>query len=572
MKITRVAAVMALGILFTSAAFAQSEDDDFGTFEDVGTWDEDPFGSDDSFGSDDDFGSFDDNSFGSFDDDSFGSFGSFGEDTSSSSSALTFSGDFSLDSRYYFAEEESDAFLAGLTSTTAARIFDRNTKGERVRFCDTTLKAIPRAKLGVNYSGSMSEASLTVKLTEQTLKDYHEDIIDELVIRGYFLNNALTIEGGKMKIVWGKGDKLHVLDNFNADDYTDFIIPDYIERRISTPMFRFVYSQPTASALTLEGVFTPFLPKDRFAEKDSIWIPAAYRTLATSIKTIVATNVATGKMSLIDAAQFDSEDLYPDVYNLKYAQAGLRLTGTASSFDWGVSYYYGHYKQPSANAEETVTMANLSTLLPAAMAAGNVAEVARLQKLYAKYTAKGITLPTLEYDRKQTFGIEAATVLGRFNLRAEAAYNLTDDFSGTDPWVHNNSFGWLIGFDMDIPISNININVQEIGNYILKNDRITNGIFKTYDVDYNEKGRYTNDKFVINISDSWMHDKLKPEITLLWGIETGDVVIQPKVAYNPTPELTLTLSGMYIYCRDEYSEFYEWKNNDFVNFGIRYQF
>ena len=102
--------------------------------------------------------------------------------------------------------------------------------------------------------------------------------------------------------------------------------------------------------------------------------------------------------------------------------------------------------------------------------------------------------------------------------------------------------------------------------------QITNGIFKTYDVDYNEKGRYTNDKFVINISDSWMHDKLKPEITLLWGIETGDVVIQPKVAYNPTPELTLTLSGMYIYCRDEYSEFYEWKNNDFVNFGIRYQF
>ena len=86
---------------------------------------------------------------------------------------------------------------------------------------------------------------------------YHEDIIDELIIRGYFLDNALTVEGGKMKIVWGKGDKLHVLDNFNADDYTDFIVPDYIDRRISTPMFRVVYSQASASALSLEGVFTP---------------------------------------------------------------------------------------------------------------------------------------------------------------------------------------------------------------------------------------------------------------------------------------------------------------------------
>ncbi len=570
MKIIKLAALAAAGLLLTTSVFAQFEDtDDFGSFEtDSFDDNEDPFGDGDSFGSDDSFGSFDDDSFGSFGDDSFGSFG----DDGSSSSALTFSGDLSLDARYYFSKEESKQFLSGLRATTSAPIFDRDSKGERIRFFDTTLKAIPKAKIGIKYSGSMSEASLSVNLTEQTLKDYHEDIIDELIIRGYFLDNALTVEGGKMKIVWGKGDKLHVLDNFNADDYTDFIVPDYIDRRISTPMFRVVYSQASASALSLEGVFTPFMPKDRFAKKDSMWIPAAYKKLASSIESLVMAKVAAGKMSLADAANFDSDDLSPDLYNLKYAQAGLRLTGTASSFDWGVSYYYGHYKQPSANAEETVTMMNLATLLPAAMAAGNASEVARLSELRTKYLTSGISLPKLEYDRKQTFGIEAATVLGRFNLRAEACYNLTDDFSGTDPWVHNNSVGWLFGFDMDIPISNININIQEIGNYILKNDQMTKGLFKELDVDYDPKGRYTNDKFVINISDSWMHDKLKPEVTVMWGIERGDIIVQPKVAYSPTPELTLSLSGMYIYCRDEYSEFYEWKNNDFVNFGIRYQF
>lgn len=562
MKIVKLAAALAVGVLFTSAAFAQFDDD-------FGSWDDDFSSS--SFDDDDSFGSFDDDdSFGSFgdDDDSFGSFGSFGGDDSSSSSAITFSGDLSLDARYYFAKDESKYFLAGTRSTTGARIFDRDSEGERIHFYDTALKAIPKAKIGISYSGSMSEASLTANLTEQTLKDYHEDIIDELIIRGYFLNNALTIEGGKMKIVWGKGDKLHVLDNFNADDYTEFIVPDYIDRRISTPMLRFVYSQPTASALTIEGVFTPFLPKDRFAKKDSLWIPSAYNRLQSSVKTIIAAQVALMPALAPKALQFDADDMEPDVYSLKYSQAGLHLTGTAGSFDWGVSYYYGHYKQPSANAEDAVLVLNQA----AVMASRNPELIKKLQKAGQRAAAGEFLVPKLEYDRKQTFGIEAATVLGRFNLRAEAAYNLTDDVAGDDPWVHNNSFGWLIGFDMDLPISNINVNVQETGTYILKNNNLADGIFKEYDIDYDPKGRYTNDKLVVNITDSWMHDRLKPEVTIMWGIERGDWVIQPKVAYSPTPELTLSLSGMYIYCRDEYSEFYEWKNNDFVNVGIRYQF
>lgn len=114
------------------------------------------------------------------------------------------------------------------------------------------------------------------------------------------------------------------------------------------------------------------------------------------------------------AAQFDQNDLYPDTQKLKYTQAGLRLTGTFGSFDWGASYYYGHYKQPSADLSATILSGKT-------------------------------TMPSLEYDWKQTFGLEAATVLGRFNLRGELAYNLTDDVAGDNPWVHNNSIAWLAG-------------------------------------------------------------------------------------------------------------------------------
>ena len=92
-----------------------------------------------------------------------------------------------------------------------------------------------------------------------------------------------------MKVVWGKGDKLHVLDNFNADDYSDFIIPDYLDRRISTPMVRAVYSLPLAN-MNLEGVYTPLLPVDRFATSGR-WTPAQVGALTGTVTMAAEENI-----------------------------------------------------------------------------------------------------------------------------------------------------------------------------------------------------------------------------------------------------------------------------------------
>ena len=81
-----------------------------------------------------------------------------------------------------------------------------------------------------------------------------------------------------------------------------------------------------------------------------------------------------------------------------------------------------------------------------------------------------------------------------------------------------------------------------------------------------------NDKLVVNISDSWMNDRIKPELTFMWGLERGDFVFQPKITYAPNPYLSFTLSGMMIHAKDEYSEFHAWKNNNFVNLGVKLEF
>ncbi len=445
--------------------------------------------------------------------------------------------------------------------------------------------------LDVNYAGDITDVNVKLKADTSSIKDYPEDILEEAAVRGYFGN--WVVSGGKMKVVWGKGDKLHVLDNFNANDYTDFIFPEYIDRRIAEPMFSLAYSAPNASNIRLELVATPMMTADRFAASGAL-VPYAQTTLTETVQKIVVNNTlhtlnnggittsssssnATVSSSAFDAiasaSSFSSDDLYENnIKSLKYAQGGARLTGTLSSIDWGFSYYYGHYKQPSANLENYVSSlitaaatthsTEVQTIAAALIQAGYDATeatelaVKKVASTLAHDGTSELSLPSLDYDRLQTFGFEFATVIWKFNTRAELAYNLTEDVAGDNPWVKNNSIAWVGGFDMDLPLHNLNLNVQETGTYILNSDKIKDGDYALYDVDYNSDDNYCINKLVVNLSDKWLHDKLTTECTAIYGIENKEWCVQPKIEYNPSEGLFLTLSGAYLFSDNENGEFY----------------
>lgn len=467
-------------------------------------------------------------------------------------------------------------------------------------------------KLDVEYVGDITDVNVKFKVDTATVKDYPEDILEEATARGYFGN--WVVSGGKMKVVWGKGDKLHVLDNFNANDYTDFIFPDYIDRRLAEPMFSVAYSVPNASNIRFEGIVTPMMTADRFAE-DGILVPYKQKKLTSTVESIVKNNTVfnvnkdltdnskislDGLEAISDASSFSSDDLYEnDVKSLKYAQAGIRMTGTLSPVDWGFSYYYGHYKQPSANLEKYITS------LVTYAAQEHIAEVAALsQKLvaegYDQTTASALAakkvgstyaeslkhdgkyelaLPSLDYDRLQIFGFELATVIWKFNMRGEFAYNLTEDIDGDNPWIKNNSLAWVGGFDIDLPIHNVNLNIQETGTYVLHSDKIKDGAFAVNDVDYNSDDNYCINKLVVQVSDKWLNDKLNTECTVIYGIENKEWCVQPKIEYNPSEGLFLTLSGAYLYSDNENGEFYNFTADSsddhmksFAQIAVKYKF
>lgn len=507
--------------------------------------------------------------------------------------------------------------------------------------------------LDLEYSANSSDFAAKLTFDTSKLTAYPEDILQEFVARGYFADGALTIEAGKQKLVWGKGDKQHVLDNFNANDYTDFVIPDYIDRRIAEPMFHITaapsYMNDYISNIKFEGVWTPMMTPDRFAE-DGQWYPNAQKTLSDLVSSAVGYNLAldvaaatgdrdlpsaiTAVSSIMAASDFSSDKLYADnIKTLKYGQAGARLTYTMFGIDMGFSYYYGHYKQPTADLSPyingiksnvmsyalshmaemeaaygteigdlaiskyadyytslvgqtvkdpvtgaDVTIAGLTEISALAQSAATVEVLGNHADEIFLATGQKYELPSLNFDQVQTFGVEAAFVLPSWlfglNTRYEFAYNLTEDTAGDNPWVKNNSIGWVAGFDRDLPIHNINVNFQTVGKYVLKNDKITD----EHDTDFNTDGKYTNNKLILNISDKFDHEKLVVECTGVYVVETKGLLVMPKIEYTCVDGFALGLSGAFIKSDNENCEFYNFTANAkdnwkaFVQLSGKYQF
>lgn len=552
MKRTKILALLATATFFSS--FATAQDMDFG----------------DDFGSD------------------FG--GDFGDTASSSSfaaTALSVNGEAQVNFRAYVDDE----------GTSGLPIDEWNTWVD------------PKGKLGLNYSNDSVSADVKFALSKDIITDYKADIIDELTLEAYLGN--FVIQAGKMKVVWGKGDKLHVIDNFNANDYKDFLIPDYIDRRISEPMVRVLYNAPNdAGPFTsnrFEFVWTPFMTADRYAASGR-WVPTQVKGLEKKLKGIATDSISStveapeenrtklavaqtgytnaekayeaetnaekkaqyaAQMQAYDSAKKTAnenltalnttylsqlsnssslaDNLYPDLYQLKYMQAGARFTTTTGSWDWGLSYYFGRDKRASFDYKK------MKTYVPK----------------YLEGTAEEDD-KFIDYDFLQVFGIETAKTFGAYNFRAEAAYNLTQDVAGDNPRIHNNSVAWVFGFDRDLPISELNFNLQTQGKYIINHDEIDDS---KNSIDTEKSTYKTDNKLVLNISDNLAHGKLKPEVSAIYGFEHFDLIIMPKVTWYVSDGLEFSASGMYMQSFIESrSEFGNWHNNSFVQIAAKYTF
>lgn len=425
-------------------------------------------------------------------------FDDFSDDLSTAASSIEINGEVNLGTRGYFSddimEEEADIVTDGL--------------------------------LTIKYQGTVADITLKTKVTSETV------ILDEAFTNVYF--EYFNIEAGLLKTVWGKGDKLHVVDLLNPTDYGSYFISDYLESKIAQPILKF--NVPLGTEGLLELAYIPVFEGDSIP-RTGHWVPGAVSEMETVLTTLVengaktaysqayssayttaktegATDVeaygaATGaamaaSLKVLQNGQ-DISTYYPNTNNLSYGQGGVRLTGSFSGFDCGALYYYGYVKQPTFNMTDF----------------------------------------KFEYEKMQMAGVELGKALGGFNLRAEGAYYIMDD--------SDDSLNYLGGFDYNLPLHNLNINLQIKGNYLIDSDTDNTNLL------------------VGKLSDTFDHEKTSLSVTGVYYLEDESFMIKPEFTRAIGDTLVLeVVSG--IFSGDDNTILGQFDDSDYISMNFKYMF
>ena len=418
---------------------------------------------------------------------------------------------------------------------------------------------ILRGRLNFNVLSNRIDLITSFNLSYESFKElgdskiytdssYTPLLIDELFVRAYI--GPVNIEAGYRKLTWGKADSSGPLDVTNPIDFTDLRhITDARARKIARPMLHITWNADSFSKL--EGVFIPNFAGHRFASAGR-WTPNQYSNMpAVAVQgileraSLINPTVVPTLGSIIGSMASVFSDDFPNTSSLDYFQAGLRYTSTFGSADFGLQYFYGNLFRPSFTVDGVDNF------------------------IYALSSFPPIPFPLpspqLIYTRYHQFGVDYAQVLYGFNVRAELAFNLTEDTNGTEGSLHNPFIAWSLGFDRDL-FWGININIQCNETIRLFNDKIDSNPV----IDSEAGTNMTNTRLTTQLSKKFLRDNLETKAVFIWDIENSDCYIIPSVSYMYKDFLFDLTAGFFVGNKD--GELGQYWKNSFVRFGVTYKF
>jgi hypothetical protein len=369
---------------------------------------------------------------------------------------------------------------------------------------DTALDGNFRGALNFEAEGPNAKAVINLDVNPPTENFTSGWIsIDEAYLQAYFGNFELG--GGLRKLTWGKADGMGPLDVINPYDYTNLTtMTDAMEMKVAQPLIYGSYR--VGSFSKIEAAVLPWFSPHRFAEEGR-WAQAATPFPVTRPETSILTT-------------------------LDYAQLGLRFTTTVGSADMGAQYFFGRMYQPA-------TKFIFDDAGPSGM--------------------------TIDYNRYHQIGIDYAQVVSGFNLRAEAAVNITEDLSGDDGDIYNPSLAWSLGFDRDL-VWGINLNLQCNETIRLMNGEVSDNPL----LDTEAGSDMTSTLVTASLSKKFLRDELELKTTAVWDLENGAALIMPAIVWTKN-DVALEFSGGAFAGSDE-GLFGQFQDNSFIRVGLKYTF
>jgi hypothetical protein len=165
----------------------------------------------------------------------------------------------------------------------------------------------------------------------------------------------------------------------------------------------------------------------------------------------------------------------------------------------------------------------------------------------------------LRHHRIHVFGADAATTLGPYGLRAEAAYVRTEDGAGTDPFTKNPFVFVVVGGDRTFD-GRLNVNVQYLTRAVVGFNRLpadslpeVTAVAESQSVLATQTRRMQHGASM-RASYKWLHETLETEWAAVAYAGPRGVAMRPKVTYAVTDRVTV-LAGAEIFRGEDESVF-----------------
>lgn len=412
---------------------------------------------------------------------------------------------------------------------------------------DSTSQSIADLNLELSYEKENSDMYAKVKFDEEG-----EVKLDEAYIRMYY--NDLTVEAGRIKNVWGKGDMLHAVDFMNAMDLSDLFAPDYIDRSVGEDMIKLSYSTDGVSKYIF--AWAPnFTPNSVEMENGNVFTPSSVQSI----------------YSLVDESTvrtlLDNGD---DIENNQFA---LRYTNSTNGLDYGLTLYKGYDKDANLAGVKMVKAAVAGNSNAISYMMTNGYYKGTLTDLGSKDLTK-LNIKDTIYTENYALGAEFSKVLFGLNAKGEFAYNYTEDTKGDDPMVPNNNIDIILGFDRDLGISALNLNFQYQGKYLLNSSKADDNLDKyAFDADTSYDGEIhaLSNRIIATLTDKYKYDTILPESKIVYQVEDGSFLFANSVEYKLKDDISLTV-GYNWYSGDDDSTFGQYDNADYAFGKFVYNF
>lgn len=306
-------------------------------------------------------------------------------------------------------------------------------------------------------------------------------------------SGPFEVKAGRQIIAWGRADGINPTDNLTGQDLT-LLVPDDSDRRLGATAVRASYALGDITAT-------------------AIWIPE-FRSHRIAIPS-----------ALGDLARSESE------WGAKQFAARIEQTGRA--IDWSVSAYRGRDLNPDLAGEQVSGLAGEQV---SGLAGERVSGLAGEQAI------------SLVHHDLRVFGVDAAGNVGRYGLRAEAAYVVTDDRSGTDPLVKNPFLSVVAGADRTVH-EHMNVNVQYLYRFVRASrsagEQVSSADSPWAQMEsiFSGQTRTHQHGASARVSYKWWHDTLEAEVAAAGYADPRGGVLRPKISYAVTDRIKLLTGG-----------------------------